>query len=108
VEELRTIIREEIRRTLFGHPIPEKGEAGYKPYWHDLETVSLRASHYHASSDAYEGAIFEISSFLDMESISCEEKLQQIGQVVSECEKEIQRLNREWKQDNKNLKTTFR
>lgn len=104
MDKARIIIREEIQRLLFGHPIPNEGEKGYKPYWHDLETVSVRASHYHAASDVYEGAILDVVSFLDMTSISSEEKLQQVKQTVSQCEKEIRQLNSEWKQDNQKLR----
>ena len=104
VEEVHKIIREEIKRVLFGHPIPNKGEEGYKSYWHDLETVSLRASHYHAVSDVYEDAIIDISTFLAMESISSEDKLKQISNVVKDCNKEIRVLNQEWKQDNRELR----
>lgn len=103
MDSVRIIIKEKIQKLLFGHPIPNEEEKEYKPYWHDLETVSVRASHYHATSDAYEGAILDVSSFLDMTSLTNEEKLQQIKQAVSQCEREIRKLNREWKQDNQKL-----
>ncbi|MDF1676664.1 MAG: hypothetical protein P1U44_13195 [Vicingaceae bacterium] len=100
----RSIIREEIQRLLFGHPIPNKEEKGYNPYWHDFETVFVRASHYGATSNVYEGLVVEIMALLDMESISSEEKIQQIKQVINQSEKEIRQLNREFRQDNKELR----
>jgi len=104
MDQVRSIIREEIQRLLFGHPIPNEGEKGFKPYWHDFETVFTRASHYHATSDVYESALLEVSAFLNMTSVSCEEKLRQIIQMVSQCEKKIRVLNREWNQDNQKLR----
>lgn len=104
VERARSIIREEVQRLLFGQPIPNKGEKGYKPYKHDFETVFVRASHYGATSNVYEGLVLEVMALLDMESISSEEKIQQIKQVVNQSEKEIRQLNREFRQDNKELK----
>ena len=93
---------------LFGQPIPERGEKGFKAYKHDLETVLARATHYQLLSNTIEGALFEIKVALDM-SWPEEFKIEQIATLVQNSERKVRELKREWRQDSdeiaKSIKT---
>lgn len=108
MDELRSIIKEEVRRMLFGQPIPELGENDFKPYLHDLETVLTRAIHFESTHNAFEDAFVDISVILDMDGWSPEEKIEEIIKSVHTCEAEINQLKKEWRAGNRGLMKSFK
>lgn len=108
MDELRSIIREEVRRMLFGQPIPEPGDKNFKPYLHDLETVLTRAIHFESTHNAFEDAFVDISVALDIDGWSPEEKIEEITKSVRSCEAEINQLKKEWRADNRALMQSFK
>lgn len=108
MDDLRSIIREEVRRMLFGQPIPDVGEKDFAPQRHDLEVVLTRAIHFESTHNAFEDALVDISIALDMDGWSSDEKIEEIAKSVRSCEKEINLLNKEWRQKNRGLMQTFK
>ncbi len=104
MKKLRLLIREELVNTLFGQPIPKKGEKGYNPRMHDLETVFLNGSHNADMTKEYEIAIFDIEEILTTSQYEPQEIVRLVKDRIRKCKQELRLLEREWGEELKALK----
>ncbi|NVK65699.1 MAG: hypothetical protein HWE22_13990 [Flavobacteriales bacterium] len=92
MKDIRQIVREEIRKTFFGHPLPEKGEKGFIPYEHDLETVFLRASHYRATATAYNNFLHELQLLINSSDLPAEGLMKSMSELIDSIQAELRSI----------------
>lgn len=102
MEWIREIIKEELD-TLWGQPIPQKGEKGYKPYKHNLEVVHTTASHYKEVSMELDNAFDDIEAIVGLTGITSQERFNQIQRIIETTRKVIIKLQREYSRDLGNI-----
>ncbi len=103
MEWIRKIIKEELE-TLWGRPIPRKGEKGYKPYKHNLEVVHTTASHYKSVSITLDNSIDDIENIVGLTGIDPQERFNQILNIIARTRKVAQQLEQEYNRDLKNIR----
>lgn len=92
---IRTIIKEEIE-TLWGMPIPKKGEKGYRPAIHNLEMVNNRASNKQLEVRVYEDVVEDIRQILAGPANSDKERVNRALLRIDSLLDELAKLYREW------------
>lgn len=80
--DVRQIIQEEIQ-TLFGHPVPKKGERNYVPALHDLETVFMRASELSGEVKKYKDFLWKLERIMVGPANSAKNRLELIQDLVN-------------------------
>lgn len=95
--DLRAIIREEVRQTLFGNPVPLPGEKGYNPTRHNLEVVF---TNYLESSELFrscEWGLVEIEIALESNWSSSESQVKEIAKIIKETRAKLRKIKLEYK-----------
>lgn len=95
--DMRTIIREEVRQTFLGSPVPNPGEKGYKPNKHNLEVVF---TNYLESSEllrSFENGLAEIEVTLQSDWSSSESQLEEISKIIRKTKAKLRQIRLEYK-----------
>lgn len=98
--DLRAIIREEVRQTLFGSPVPLPGEKGYKPNKHNMEVVF---TNYLESSEllrSCEDGLAGIEIALQSQWQSTESQILEIARIIRETRAKLRKIKSEYKKNN--------
>jgi len=98
MELIRKIIKEELQ-TLWGRPVPQKGEKGYKPYFHNLEIVHATASHYKDVSMTLDNSLDSIEDIVELTGIDPQERFSQIINIIAATRKVVRQLEQEYNQE---------
>jgi ribosomal protein L17 len=103
MDRIRAIIKEEIE-TLWGQPIPKRGEKGYSPHKHNLEMLHTTSSHYKAAFMELDQSLDDIENIVGLTGIHAEKRLQEIQRIITMTRKEIEKLEREYRTDIKSIR----
>lgn len=95
MKKIRAIIKEEIE-TLWGLPIPKKGERGYRPAIHNLEMVNNRASNKQLEVEVYENLVEDIRKILSGPANSDKERVNRALLRINSLLDELGKLYRQW------------